>query len=86
MTMAVATASTMSDALSHLLTSVISLQGADCGRVQLFDRDTAGRCAPRCSRASSASSSSTWSRSIARETSPCAIALRTRSTNEVGDV
>jgi len=85
MTMAVATASTVGDALSNVLTSAISLLGADCGRVQLFDR---------ASRRLSATMQQGFERSQlehveqidARETSPCAIALRTRSTKEVSDV
>ncbi len=42
MTMAVATASSTDEALSHLLTSAMTLQSADFGRVQRLARDSGG--------------------------------------------
>jgi two-component system CheB/CheR fusion protein len=85
MTMAVATASTLGDALSNVLTSAISLLGADCGRVQLFDRDSRH---PRATMQQGFSSEECdYVEQIdAGETSPWAIALRTRTSNEVSDV
>ena len=85
MTMAVATASTMGDALSNVLTSAISLQGADFGRVQLFDRD-ARHLRATMQQGFERAQLEYVEQIDARETSPCAIALRTRSTNEVSDV
>ena len=85
MTMAVATASTLGDALSNILTSAISLLGADCGRVQLFDRDL--RHLRAAMQQGFKPEEIEYVQQIdARETSPSAIALRTRTANEVGDV
>ena len=85
MTMAVATASTLSDALSNVLTSAISLLGADCGRVQLFDRD-ARHLRATMQQGFERSQLEHVEQIDARDTSPCAIALRTRSAHEVSDV
>ena len=85
MTMAVATASTVRDALSNVLTSAMSLLGADCGRVQLFDRD-ARRLRATMQQGFERAGIEYVEQIDARENSPCAVALRTRTTNEVGDV